>query len=143
MKKPVKRMIHLLNHTGTMKIFFAYLIVLCIGAVITWIFEPQVQSLWDGFWFCFVASTTIGFGDITAVTVIGRLAVIFVTLCGILTVAMVPGVVVAYYTEFLRRREEDTVSTFLEKLERLPELNREELQEISDRVKQFNKRHRK
>ena len=143
MKKPVKRMIHLLNHTGTMKIFFAYLIVLCTGAVITWIFEPQVQSLWDGFWFCFVASTTIGFGDITAVTVIGRLAVIFVTLCGILTVAMVPGVVVAYYTEFLRRREEDTVSTFLEKLERLPELNREELQEISDRVKQFNKRHRK
>ena len=143
MEKPVKRMIHLLNHTGTMKIFFAYLIVLCIGAVITWIFEPQVQSLWDGFWFCFVASTTIGFGDITAVTVIGRLAVIFVTLCGILTVAMVPGVVVAYYTEFLRRREEDTVSTFLEKLERLPELNREELQEISDRVKQFNKRHRK
>ena len=143
MKKPVKRMIHLLNHTGTIKIFFAYLIVLCIGAVITWIFEPQVQSLWDGFWFCFVASTTIGFGDITAVTVIGRLAVIFVTLCGILTVAMVPGVVVAYYTEFLRRREEDTVSTFLEKLERLPELNREELQEISDRVKQFNKRHRK
>ena len=111
--------------------------------MITWIFEPQVQSLWDGFWFCFVASTTIGFGDITAVTVIGRLAVIFVTLCGILTVAMVPGVVVAYYTEFLRRREEDTVSTFLEKLERLPELNREELQEISDRVKQFNKRHRK
>ena len=143
MKKPVKRMIHLLNHTGTMKIFFAYLIVLCIGAVITWIFEPQVQSLWDGFWFCFVASTTIGFGDITAVNVIVRLAVIFVTLCGILTVAMVPGVVVAYYTEFLRRREEDTVSTFLEKLERLPELNREELQEISDRVKQFNKRHRK
>ena len=143
MKKPVKRMIHLLNHTGTIKIFFAYLIVLCIGAVITWIFEPQVQSLWDGFWFCFVASTTIGFGDITAVTVIGRLAVIFVTLCGILTVAMVPGVVVAYYTEFLRRREEDTVSTFLEKLERLPELNPEELQEISDRVKQFNKRHRK
>ena len=136
-------MIHLLNHTGTIKVFFAYLIVLCIGAVITWIFEPQVQSLWDGFWFCFVASTTIGFGDITAVTVIGRLAVIFVTLCGILTVAMVPGVVVAYYTEFLRRREEDTVSTFLEKLERLPELNREELQEISDRVKQFNKRHRK
>ena len=133
-------MIHLLNHTGTIKVFFAYVIVLCIGAVLTWIFEPQVQSLWDGFWFCFVASTTIGFGDITAVTVIGRLVVIFVTLCGILTVAMVPGVVVAYYTEYLRKREEDTVSTFLEKLEHLPELQKKELEEISERIKDFNKK---
>ena len=133
-------MIHLLNHTGTIKVFFAYVIVLCIGAVLTWIFEPQVQSLWDGFWFCFVASTTIGFGDITAVTVIGRLVVIFVTLCGILTVAMVPGVVVAYYTEYLKKREEDTVSTFLEKLEHLPELQKKELEEISERIKNFNKK---
>ncbi len=133
-------MIHLLNHTGTIKVFFAYVIVLCIGAVLTWIFEPQVQSLWDGFWFCFVASTTIGFGDITAVTVIGRLVVIFVTLCGIITVAMVPGVVVAYYTEYLRKREEDTVSTFLEKLEHLPELQKKELEEISERIKNFNKK---
>ena len=140
MKRPVRRMIHLLNHTGTIKVFFAYVIVLCIGAVLTWIFEPQVQSLWDGFWFCFVASTTIGFGDITAVTVIGRLVVIFVTLCGILTVAMVPGVVVAYYTEYLRKREEDTVSTFLEKLEHLPELQKKELEEISERIKNFNKK---
>ena len=140
MKRPIRRIIHLLNHTGTIKVFFAYVIVLCIGAVLTWIFEPQVQSLWDGFWFCFVASTTIGFGDITAVTVIGRLVVIFVTLCGILTVAMVPGVVVAYYTEYLRKREEDTVSTFLEKLEHLPELQKKELEEISERIKNFNKK---
>ena len=133
-------MIHLLNHTGTIKVFFAYVIVLCIGAVLTWIFEPQVQSLWDGFWFCFVASTTIGFGDITAVTVIGRLVVIFVTLCGILTVAMVPGVVVAYYTEYLRKREEDTVSTIHEKLKHQQKKKKKELEEISERIKNFNKK---
>ena len=68
---------------------------------------------------------------------------IFVTLCGILTVAMVPGVVVAYYTEYLRKHEEDTVSTFLEKLERLPELKKQELEEISERVKAFNKKRKK
>ena len=90
-----------------------------------------------------MASTTIGFGDITAVTVIGRLVVIFVTICGILTVAMVPGVVVAYYTEYLKTRERDTVSTFLEKLENLPELNKQELKEISERVREFKKRHKK
>ena len=61
-----------------------------------------------------------------------------VTLFGVLTVAMVPGVVVAYYTEYLKIKEKETVSTFLEKLERLPELSKEELTELSERVKQFN-----
>ena len=44
MKKPLRRMVHLLVRTGTIKIFFFYLVVVAIGAVLTWIFEPQVNS---------------------------------------------------------------------------------------------------
>ena len=99
--------------------------------------EPQIASYGDGLWFCFVSSTTIGYGDLAAVTFPGRLTVVIVTFAGILTTAMVPGVVVAYYTEFIRAKEKETVSTFLEKLERLPELDREELTELSERVKQY------
>ena len=40
----------------------------------------------------------------------------------------------------LKKREEDTVSTFLEKLEHLPELQKKELEEISERIKNFNKK---
>ena len=140
MKKPLRRMVHLLVRTGTIKIFFFYLVVVAIGAVLTWIFEPQVNSFGDGLWFCFVASTTIGFGDITAVTLLGRIVIVIITICGILTTAMVPGVVVAYYTEYVRAKEKDTVSTFLEKLENLPELSKEELEQLSERVKRFSKK---
>ncbi|MBQ6387448.1 MAG: two pore domain potassium channel family protein [Ruminococcus sp.] len=142
MKRPIKRIIQLLIHTGAIKIFVSYLIALCISAVLIWIFEPQVNNLWDGMWFCFVASTTIGFGDIIAVTVAGRIVIIFITLCGILTVAMVPGVVVTYYTEYLRATERDTVSKFLEKLECLPELDKKELKEISERVREYRKKNK-
>lgn len=48
MKKPLRRMVHLLVRTGTIKIFFFYLVVVAIGAVLTWIFEPQVNSFGDG-----------------------------------------------------------------------------------------------
>lgn len=138
--KALKRIIGVLKHTGAIKIFFAYLIVLCAaGAALTFI-EPQIDRVFDGIYFCFVASTTIGFGDIVPVTVIGRVITMVVTLFGILTVAMVPGVVVAYYTEYLKAKERETVSTFLEKLEKLPELSREELTELSERVKAFNKK---
>ena len=137
--RAMKRMIKLLNRTGTIKIFLAYLIILFVGGAILVFFEPEVHNIFDGFYFLFVASTTIGFGDIVPVTAIGRIITIIVTLFGILTVAMVPGVVVAYYTEYLKLQEKETVSTFLEKLERLPEMNKEELTELSERVKEFSK----
>lgn len=136
--KAVKRMIKLLNRTGTIKIFIAYLIILLVGGVLLFFIEPEVHGIMEGFYFLFVASTTIGFGDIVPVTVIGRLITIIVTLFGILTVAMVPGVVVAYYTEYLKIREKETISVFLEKLENLPNMSKEELTELSEKVKRFN-----
>lgn len=135
----LKRIWKLLKHTGTLRIFFGYLIVLVIGGLFLSLFEPEINSVFDGIWYCFVASTTIGFGDIVVVTGLGRVVTVVVALIGILTVAMVPGVVVAYYTEFLKAREKETVSTFLEKLEHLPDLSKEELEELSKRVKKFNK----
>ena len=136
--KALKRIGKLLNRTGAIKFFFAYLIILLISGFILSLIEPQVHGIFEGFYFTFVASTTIGFGEIVPVTIRGRIITIIVTLFGVLTGAMVPGVVVAYYTEYLKIKEKETVSTFLEKLERLPELSKEELTELSERVKKFN-----
>ena len=41
-------------------------------------------------------------------------------------------------TAIRKAKENETISTFLEKLERLPELSKEELAEISEKVKRFN-----
>ena len=137
--KALRRIFGVLKHTGAIKIFFAYLGLLAAGGVILRFIEPQIHNIFEGFYFCFVASSTIGFGDITPVTVLGRIITVLITMAGILTVAMVPGVVVAYYTEYLRMKESDTISTFLEKLEHLPELSKEELEELSEKVKRFNR----
>ena len=137
--KPLRRIYGVLKHTGAIKIFFAYLILLAVGGFVLRFIEPQIDNIFEGFYFCFVASTTIGFGDIVPVTAIGRLITVVLTIAGIMTVAMVPGVVVAYYTEYLKSKESETVSEFLEKLERLPELSKEELTEISEKVKKRNK----
>lgn len=140
MKRPIKRMIQILNRTGAIKVFIAYLVILCVGAVLITLFEPEVKNFGDGLWFCFVASTTIGFGDFYAVTILGRIVIILITIAGILTIAIVPGVVVSYYTEYLRSKQDETVSTFLEKLENLHNLSKDELEELSKKVKEHNKR---
>lgn len=136
----LKRIYGVLKHTGTIKIFFAYLILLAIGGIVLRFIEPGIHNIFEGFYYCFIASTTVGFGDIAPITIAGRIITVLITLAGIMTVAMVPGVVVTYYTEYLKAKESDTVSTFLEKLERLPELSKEELEELSEKVKQFNKK---
>ena len=135
----LRRIIRIINRTGTFKILLSYLFVLIAGGIILNFIAPEVHNIFEGIYFCFVASTTIGFGDIVPVTAAGRIITIIVTLFGILTVAMVPGVVVAYYTEYLKIQEKETISAFLDKLEHLPDLSKNELKELSDRVKKFNK----
>lgn len=134
----VKRFFRILKRTGLFHMFIGFVICWLAAAFVLFLWEPQVTSYAEGLWFCFVAFSTIGFGDITAVTPIGRIVVIFITIYAMVVLAMIPGVVVSYYTEYLKIKEKETISTFLEKLEQLPELSHDELVEISEKVKRFN-----
>jgi len=134
-----KRSYKILKRTGTLKVFFSFLLFLLAASAILTLIEPDIYTLGDGIWYCFVAATTIGFGDICVSTGFGRIITILVSVYGILVTAMVPGVVVSYYMEYLKIREKETLSLFFEKLERLPELSQEELAELSERVKEAEK----
>lgn len=133
-----KRCYRILKWTGALKIYLGFLIFLCGAAAIVVVVEPGIDTFGDGLWYCFVASTTIGFGDLYAVTGIGRIATVLVAIYGILMTAMIPGVVVSYYMEYLKIREKETISIFLEQLERLPELSKEELEELSERIRKHS-----
>lgn len=131
----IRRSFKILRKTGAINIFISFIFASCIVALILSFAEPQIETFGDGIWYCFVAATTIGFGDIYVTTTIGRLLTIFISIYGIFVVAIVPGVVVSYYLEYLKIQERETISVFMEKLEKLPELSEEELREISEKVR--------
>ena len=139
MMKRFKRFVSVLKHTGAIHIFWSYVVVLCIASVVLTLCEPNISRVTDGLWYCFIASTTVGFGDLVAVTLIGRILTVVVVLYGIVTAAMVPGVALTYYLEFVKAKEKETTSLFLEQLENLPNLSHEELQQISKKVKELKK----
>ena len=141
--KALRRFNMLLKRTGMYKMFVGFIIAYFAASLVLFLVEPDVHNYGDGLWFCFVSFTTIGFGDITAVTIIGRITVVIITIYAVVVTAMVPGVVVSYYLEFLKIKENDTISTFLEKLENLSELSKEELDDLSERVKNYNKNNKK
>ena len=132
-----RRCYRILKRTGTLRIYMSFLMLICVASVILAIVEPGIDTFGDGLWYCFVAATTIGFGDICVVTRIGKITTVIVGIQGIMMTAMVPGVVVSYYMEYLKIREKETISTFLEQLERLPELSKEELERLSERIRKF------
>jgi len=137
--KLFNRCYRILKRTGTLKIFFSFLLFLAGASAVLTMIEPEIRTLEDGIWYCFVAATTIGFGDICVATRIGRFITVLVSLYGILMTAMVPGVVVSYYMEYLKIRERETLSLFFEKLENLTELTQEELAELSEKIKKLEK----
>ena len=137
--KLFKRSYRILQRTGTLKMFASFLLFLAGSSAVLVLIEPKISTLGDGIWYLYIAATTIGFGDICVSTSIGRIITVLVSLYGILITAMVPGVVVNYYMEYLKIREKETISLFFEKLEMLPELSQEELAELSERVKELGK----
>ena len=114
-----------------------YVAVLLLVAFGVWQVEPDITTFSDGLWYCFAASTTIGFGDIVAVTAVGRILTVILVLYGIFVIALIPGVVVNYFVEFNKIRYNESLLMFMDRLEHLDTLSKEELREISQDIRNF------
>ena len=133
----LKRIMFVLRKTGVIKLFTSFLIFFILVALVLRLVEPNINTIFDSFWYCFIAFSTIGFGDIVATTVIGKFITVILSLYGILVTAMITGTIVSYYTEYLNNKQGDTISIFLEKLQNLPKLSKEELENISENIKKL------
>ena len=125
---------------GADKILAFYAIVFIIAALILWLAEPSIFGFTDSLWYCFAVATTVGFGDFAAATHIGRIVTVILSLYSIGAVAIFTAVLTSYFLDLAKARAAESAKEFLDDLERLPELSEEELQSLSERVKNFTKR---
>ena len=126
-----------IKRIGFDKVLYGFLLWFVAASVITLIVEPGITRLGDALWYMFVACTSIGFGDIVATTFIGRALTVITTIYEIVIAAMFAGAVVSYYLEVIKRRENETLTMFLDKMEHLTELSQEELKQIEDKIKKM------
>lgn len=138
--KPLKLLWNVIRRCQFEKILAGFALVFLLTAAVVTVAEPSVANFRDGLWYTFVACTTIGFGDIAATTFIGRLMTIIVTVYEIVVVALLSGVVVSYYLELVHRRENETLAAYLDKLEHLSEMDRDELKELEDQIRSYRDR---
>ena len=133
--KKTKLIFRILKKMNVDKIITGYIILMVICSFILMCIEPQIDNIFDAMWYCFVSFTTIGFGDIVAITFLGRVITVIISLYGIIIVAIITGVLINYYQEVNKLKLNDSIEKFLYKLEKLPELSKKELTEISDYIK--------
>lgn len=117
---------------------FLVLFFVC-AAIITFV-EPGVDTYFDAVWFCFQAVTTIGFGDIVIVTPFARISTMIMSAFAVICVAVLTGAIVSYCNEVARMRYDESLVHFVDKLEHLPEMSPEELEAISEKVRNRKRR---
>ncbi len=140
-KKQTRRMlINAFKTAGADKIISGYLLWFFIAALPIWIWEPHINSYGDSLWFCFASATSIGYGDYAAVTVIGRIITVILSIYSVAVIAIFTAVVTSFFTDLARSRKEESTRKFMDELEHLPELSKKELEDLSRRVKEFNKK---
>lgn len=119
------------------KILLVFLLVYCVVALVIYWIEPGIDKVGDAFWYTFAACTSIGFGDVVVTSVLARVLTVIITVYELFIVSLFSGVIVSYYLELIRRKENEMVAKVVDKLEHVSELPPEELKEIEKKAKKL------
>ena len=133
--KKMKLFLQILKTSGVDTLLWGFVAYLIVFACIISFFEPNIDGIYDSLWYCFATVTTIGYGDFVAITGIGRVLTVFLGIYGIVVITICTGVVLNYFAEVQKLKYNESVANFIYQLEHLDQLSKEELKELSKRVK--------
>ena len=125
----------IIKASGLLPSTIALIALFLVCSVLVALFEPNVNGFANSLWFMFQVVTTIGLGDFTATSFVGRAAAVVLSVYSVFFLALITGVVVSFCSERMRARRGESIAHFLDQLEHLPELSTEELTELSEKVK--------
>ncbi len=131
MKKGHRLLGRILRITGAYRICGIFIGWFLISAAVIWLTEPTIRTLWDSIWYCFTVVSTVGFGDNAATCVVPRLITMLLSFYSIFFFALLTAIITDFVIEAMKRSARESAGAFLDKLERLPELSKEELKELA------------
>tara|TARA_Y100001949_G_scaffold160536_1_gene152222 strand:+ start:576 stop:974 length:399 start_codon:yes stop_codon:yes gene_type:complete len=107
----------LFNSRRLRTILAALLFFIFLFGYLFYVSEPEVRNLGDGIWWALVTITTVGYGDITPLTTVGRVVASSLMFLGLGLIATITAIVSAKFIQnFVDHHTNDDV---LEKLDEM------------------------
>jgi len=100
------------------------------GGIAIMLVEPEIDTLADGIWWSLVTATTVGYGDVSPKTPLGRVVAAILMVLGISTFGMVTGSITTYFMR-RRKRANPHVEHVMAQLERWDELSTDERRRLA------------
>ena len=95
----LKVLFKIIVRTYALEVLFGLLTLMVAFSLVLMQVEEEMTNFGDALWYCFAVVTTIGFGDIKAVTLTGRLLSVILGMYGIIVVAVITSIIVNFYNE--------------------------------------------
>ncbi len=97
----------IIRKTYASEIILGLLLLMCAFSYVLSFVEESIPTFADGLWYCFAIVTTIGFGDIAATSLVGRVLSVILGGYGIVVVSLITSIIVNFYGETRRDPDED------------------------------------
>lgn len=101
-----KILFKIILNTFSLEILFGLLTMIVCFSLVFMKIEPDIATFPEGLWYCFAVVTTIGFGDYTAITPLGRILTVILGLYGLIVVAVITSIVVNFYNETSGKKDQ-------------------------------------
>jgi hypothetical protein len=95
----MKILLKVIRKTYAVDVVSGLILFIAAFSVVLPVLEEDIPTYKDALWYCFAVVTTIGFGDFSTATTLGRVISVILGVYGIVVVALVTSVVVNFYSE--------------------------------------------
>jgi len=121
------------NHL--LKLLFIILVIyVVISSVLLIVLDDAFTTLGDAFWFIVITTSTVGYGDITPVSPIGKSLTILTILIGIIFVSIFTAYLSAVYNEKPEMETRETIKNNAKLVEDNNRLLHKELGELNEKI---------
>ncbi|MEN2467240.1 potassium channel family protein [Ornithinibacillus sp. JPR2-1] len=111
------------------KVLITSVLILVTSTILVTNFEPNIESYADGLWWSIVTTSTVGYGDISPSTPIGRLTAVFLMIVGIGIIGMLSSSITTYFIRE-RKNTNPTIDYIKSELDRYDQLNLSEKERL-------------
>jgi voltage-gated potassium channel len=121
-----KPFFNILKTNGLHKVITFTIALIFLSSIPIHFFETSIETYEDALWWSIVTATTVGYGDLSPETGIGRVIAVILMIFGIGLIGMITGSIATYFLS--GDKEEDPSIEFIKKeLDRLDKLTQDEL----------------